>query len=106
MSRSPAPVPSPLPRAATRHKIFAPTSLTGAGGEMRVHLLNVSATGALVHASMPPASGHRVQIRIGAEMVRAQIVWVDGARFGVVFDRALDATVIETALEIATNSSR
>lgn len=69
--------------------------------DLRVHLLNVSTTGALVHAALPPVRGTAVCIQIGSRAVDARIMWVEGNRFGVAFDRALDATLLESLLATA-----
>ena len=54
-------------------------------GELRAHILNVSATGALIHASGGPARGERCMVVLVGREIAAEVMWVDGARFGIAF---------------------
>jgi hypothetical protein len=84
----PHPRPGPtsaIDRTAHRHKTFEPTTLQLAAGEVRAHILNVSATGALIHAPGEPAKGARVTVRLVGRDIPAEVMWVDGARFGIAF---------------------
>lgn len=78
-----------MDRAAVRHKTFEPTTMVTASGELRAHILNVSATGALIHAPGAPARGERCSIVLVGRKIAAEVMWVDGARFGIAFRGAL-----------------
>lgn len=71
-------------RAAPRQKVFLPAELVGPEGVRRVHLLNLSASGALLHGEEIPQMGITVRIRCGNELWSARVVWALGKRFGVV----------------------
>lgn len=72
------------PRGGTRYKVFLPAQMSGAQGASRVHLLNISATGALVHGEPLPKVGQIVQISCEASNWLARVVWAQHKRFGVV----------------------
>jgi hypothetical protein len=82
-------------RIAYRHKTFQPTMMRTPAGSFRVHLINVSATGALVHVGDPPARGTRIAIDLGTNYADAHVIWTNGARFGVAFERAIDDRIID-----------
>jgi hypothetical protein len=82
-------------RVQARQKLFQPTTIRSPGGETRAHLLDLSGTGALVHATTPPMIAARVQIGCAGEMRAGRVVWVRGNRFGIVF------TVPLTPAEVA-----
>jgi hypothetical protein len=72
------------PRIARRYKIFEATRMQCPAGDLRVHLINISETGALVHGSAP-AQGAAISLDISGAATPARVVWSDGDRFGVVF---------------------
>jgi hypothetical protein len=85
------------PRSA-RHKIFEPTQLHLAEGEVRAHLINVSLSGALVHAATAPRRGETVRVELCGTPVAAQVRWVDGPRFGLAFVQPLDPAMLRQLL--------
>ena len=89
-------------RAQARLKLFQPTTMRGPAGEARAHLLDLSSTGALVHAAAPPMVAARVQIGCGGEMRAGRVVWVRGNRFGVTF--AVPLTPAQVAAAVAQAS--
>lgn len=84
-------------RAKPRSKLFQPTELRDAAGTpRRAHLLDMSATGALVHAAEPPGPGDTVQLVLAGVARTAQVMWTEERRFGVRFRMPLtDAQVTE-----------
>ena len=78
-------------RAAKRVKIFQPAMLTADGRARRVHLLDVSAAGALVHAQEPVAKGALVRVECLGVVRDGDVRWSTGKRFGLLFDRTLSA---------------
>lgn len=69
---------------------------------VRIHLLDISIGGALVHAADPPETGTRITLDC-AGIVRAAVVrWVVASRFGVAFDQPLSEAEVEAV--IATQS--
>lgn len=85
-------------RSAPRHKIFQPTQVHFAAGEVRAHLINVSQSGALVHADPTPRRGDMIRIEIQGILVSAQVRWTDGPRFGLSFIQSLDALTLKQLL--------
>lgn len=97
---SPAPAAPPhgaAARGSRRLKIFQPAALACAsGGEaVRIHLLDLSRTGALAHAAAPPLETARVTILCGAMEVGATVVWTRGRRFGLRFSAPVCETLVE-----------
>ena len=77
-------------RTRPRFKLFQPTEMTTATGKARVHLLNLSGGGALVHAAQPPKRGALLRLHCVGEDRAACVAWVAGQRFGVAFAKPLD----------------
>lgn len=76
-------------RCAKRVKVFQPAQLVRDGASLRIHLLDVSETGALAHAQEPTAAGARVRVECEGVVREASVRWCEGPRFGLVFDRPL-----------------
>ena len=76
-------------RAAKRVKVFQPAMLVAGGRERRVHLLDVSPAGALVHAQEPVAKGAQVRVECLGVVRDGDVRWSAGKRFGLLFERAL-----------------
>lgn len=85
-------------RAAPRYKLFQPTEMSGADGARRVHLLNLSTSGALVHAAEAPAPGTSLTIRCGGNLLSAKVAWTLGRKFGVSFSTPLARAQVEQVL--------
>jgi hypothetical protein len=84
------------PRIAKRYKVFEATRMHAPSGEARVHLINISESGALLHAASAavPIPGAAVRLEISGQEMPARVVWADGDRFGVMFLRRLSAECI------------
>ena len=89
-------------RAQHRFKLFQPTTMVvGASvgsSLLRVHLLDLSATGALVHHAAPPTVGATVRLECAGRMRMAHVVWISGSRFGVAFALPLNEHQLDHAL--------
>ena len=80
-------------RAGRRLKVFLPATLEG-GPVERIHILNISANGALCHADDSPESGTQVNLASAGLIIAARVVWRDGQRFGIRFARSIDEAQI------------
>ena len=94
---------SAAPSSATdirvpRHKVFLPAEVIGLSGTTRIHLLNLSLTGALAHGEPMAAPGSVVQLRCGTTSWLARIVWVRDKRFGMVHVVPLAPGVVATLI--------
>jgi hypothetical protein len=65
---------------------------------VRVHLLDLSATGALIHHAAPPAVGATVRLECAGRMRMAHVMWVNGSRFGIAFALPLSEHQLDHAL--------
>ncbi|WP_260598550.1 PilZ domain-containing protein [Sphingomonas endolithica] len=93
-------------RASPRLKVFFPSQLDGAGGIIRIHLLNISRTGALIYSSQPLEKGQKVSVGSGERAKLAIVAWVSGARAGVEFrlpfhEAELDAFIADQNAALA-----
>lgn len=79
---------------AARHKIFEPIAVFISDQEIRAHLLNISTTGALVHSEMAPEPGTTVTLVMDDRHYSACVIWGEGRRFGIAFDRRISGTAI------------
>lgn len=85
-------------RAMPRLKIFQPTQMQLGEQSLRVHLLDISTGGALVHVAGPPDIGSRVTLDCAGVDRGAIVRWVGGSRFGVAFDRPLSEAEVERVI--------
>ena len=90
----PAPPPAANPsdqRIAKRHPLIWSAELHARGGQWRVRLRNVSATGALIQCSKPLPVGREVSLDLGrGGNVDATISWAVGDHAGLHFDEPFD----------------
>jgi hypothetical protein len=94
---SPCP-PALRPRVAARHKLFEPVLLRHGGLSVRAHMLDLSTSGALLHAEKPPLSGGRVTVEGERLFIGAIVVWTRAKRFGLRFDLPIADTIIAHVL--------
>ena len=85
-------------RRATRVKIFQPAEMEGGATRDRVHLLNLSTTGALIYGEEPPAIGATVRLTCGFPLGEARVAWAGGRCFGVAFAKPLPKSQIDALL--------
>lgn len=99
-SRSPS-LPSPERRdqIARRYKTFLPTSLRTANELRRAHVLNVSRTGAKIHAQEPMEINQTLEIAIGGTWFGALVRWRHGPTFGIAFDEAISEETLRNNLD-------
>ncbi len=83
------------PRGGHRHKVFLPAEMTEGDRAGRAHLLNLSMTGALLHADAAPSVGAVVQLTVGATRWPVRVVWSQDKRFGVVHVTPLARAAVE-----------
>jgi hypothetical protein len=72
-------------RGQPRRKVFQPIEVHVGTTPLRAHLLDLSASGALVHSLAAPEPGAVVRLTIGGLVRSARVVWQDGVRFGIAF---------------------
>lgn len=84
-------------RAKPRLKAFQQTEMRRVDGAVvKVHLLDLSVTGALVHCPEPPAKGDAVHLSLGGAFRVGEVAWSEERRFGLHFRVPLtDAQVAE-----------
>lgn len=85
-------------KRAPRLKVFEPIQLTNGARVLRGHMLNVSITGALVHADASLRAGDIVTIRLRDTDLVARIVRVAGSRLGMMFARPISETMLATLI--------
>lgn len=65
---------------------------------MRIHLLDLSAKGALGHAEQPPAPGDIVWLVCKGCEILSRTAWVRGSRFGLAFDTPVPSAKLKPML--------
>ncbi len=67
---------------ARRFKTFWPTSMRTATDVNRVHVLNVSRTGAKIYGQQPIDANQTLEVEIGDQWYGASVRWRRGETFG------------------------
>lgn len=100
-ARRSAPSPSRERRGqvARRFKTFWPTSLRTANEIRRVHVLNISRTGAKIHAQEPMDVNQALELAIGEEWHGALVRWRCGQTFGIAFETAISEASLHGNLD-------
>jgi hypothetical protein len=93
MARSPD-----VRRTEPRLKVFQPATMTVGSGEVRVHLLDVSATGAMVHGYAEVGPDDRLALACSGWSRRAHVTWMTNKRMGVRFLQPLSARELSATL--------
>jgi hypothetical protein len=86
-----------------RFKTFQPCTLEVDGHHGRAHMLNVSASSALVHVGRPVHVGAQVTLVCGSVRCSGTSVWADGKRIGVIFDLPLAPAQLSSMLTVPAN---
>jgi hypothetical protein len=92
-------------RARPRRKLFQPAELDMAGGRGRVHLLDLSESGAQLNAARPPLQGSFVSLSCGDLRRSARVAWVAGRRVGIAFLMPLTSREVEAVLALGDRKS-
>lgn len=85
--------------AAPRFKVFLPAEMRTGSSVHRVHLLDLSVSGALVHAATPPEVGSIVDIICSQQPRKARVIWVRARRFGVRFTPVLTQQHVDAVIK-------
>jgi hypothetical protein len=85
-------------RDGQRLKIFLPVLLRWAGQEERAHLLDLSSSGARMHARIAPSTKEIIEIVWEDRIFAGQCVWSRGSRFGIAFKAPIDKGQIVSML--------
>jgi len=81
-------------QAARRFKTFWPTEMRRVNEQHRVHVLNISRTGAKIHAREAMDINQTLEIVIGGERRGATVRWKLGQTFGIVFDEPISDDIV------------
>ena len=65
---------------------------------MRIHLLDLSAHGALGHAAEPPEAGEIVWLVCKGSEILSRTAWARGSRFGLAFDNPVPSAKLQPML--------
>src|SRR3954465_9995212 len=72
-----------------RRSVLLKARLRTAAGWSDACILNISSGGLLMHASRPADRGSVVEVKQGEHLIRARVMWSDGARVGLRTDEQL-----------------
>jgi hypothetical protein len=89
-------------RRISRTKIFQPGEMHTISGSQRVHLLDLSASGALVYtAGRAPDAGTVVRLIVAGTVIgAARVRWAVGKRFGVSFATPLSTERLDELIDV------
>jgi hypothetical protein len=79
-----------------RQRLLLTAQMEFVDGVRDVHLLNISATGAKLDSDQAPAPDEIVVLVCGGLRVPGRVAWVTDCRFGVAFDKPIDARQLVT----------
>ncbi len=68
-----------------RSRVFLSAQLDSGSGPEAVRIRDISRTGALLEAEVPPKVGETVELTCGATDLHARVAWADRGWFGVEF---------------------
>lgn len=88
-------------RIQARLKVFQPAELQVGATVTRVHVLDLSALGALMHGRVDLDPGKQVTLHCCGWARTATIAWAASGRFGLRFKQALTAADIAAATALA-----
>lgn len=83
-----------------RHKVLVRARINAGAGWHDGCILNVSSHGLLLQADDPPAKGSYLEIRRGALVIVARVVWTKNHRFGVKAQDELPIDAIAHNVEV------
>ncbi len=86
-------------RRHPRRSIFRPVAVHTGATPLRADLLDLSASGALIHSAEAPPAGTVLRLALGGAMRAARVVWQDGVRFGIAFARPLHDAELASLLK-------
>jgi hypothetical protein len=86
-------------RGPKRTRVLLSAKLLTGDESFKANLLNLSASGALLDATVPPAVDTPVTLARGNLEALGRVVWVNGHRFGMTFDALLDEAVVAEQIE-------
>lgn len=85
-------------KVARRFKAFSPTTLRTLDDETRVHILNISRTGAKLHGQSPVQPDQTIEVMIDDRWFGGTVRWRRGEIFGVAFHVGLPVDTLAALL--------
>lgn len=85
---------------APRFKVFLPLEMRTGAATQRVHLLDLSVSGALAHAVEAPVAGAFVEMLCAEIPRRARVMWAKEHRFGIRFTPPLMQHHVDEVIEL------
>nr|WP_166179182.1 PilZ domain-containing protein [Altererythrobacter segetis] len=77
-------------RSEPRTNMFVMASISATTASGPVKIRNLSPRGALIESSTLPATGESLELKRGALFAAGEVVWREGNRAGLRFDRSID----------------
>ena len=83
--------------------LFAELHFEGRPEPVRAKVRNLSAGGMMAEADVATGRGERMVIKLrNIEDVKGAVAWVQGARFGIAFDTAIDPRIVRAPVAVST----
>lgn len=93
-------------RADERRSVLLPAIVHADGGEIRAILLDISRSGAMLAAVEGACAGTAIKLVVDEGLMAGRIIWSEGYRFGVNFDRKLSLACFDAIVERAHYDGR
>jgi hypothetical protein len=82
-------------RKARRLKTFLPVTVQRVGTTSRIHILDLSESGARAAADFTPLPGEPMDILWDEATITGRVVWIRSDRFGLRFDQPIPAPLLD-----------
>lgn len=92
--------PAPMKPREPRHKVLVRARMKVGTGWHDSCILNISSRGMLMQTADPPARGSYLEVRRGALVIVARVMWANGHRFGVKSQDVLPIDAIVRDVEV------
>lgn len=93
--------PSHRPREL-RRRVLMPARLRSSGGWTDACILNISKRGLMIHSARTGPTGSLVELWRGDQVIKARVIWQDGARAGL---QAEDPLPVDDILSLTASTA-
>jgi hypothetical protein len=93
-------------RAEVRRSVLIEALVEADGREIRAIMLDVSRGGAMLAAADGPETGAEIRVLVDKAVIAGNVIWAEGYRFGISFERPLSQGRFDELVEHARYDGR